>query len=88
MFDKMPQHSRYSGFNFRYPPGYSLYQLLYIELRGKYSEGALFFAKYIMEMMLSISAFSGLKIKKKNRMVLYFGCDDDIIIALICDGKH
>lgn len=66
MFDKMPQHSRYSGFNFRYPPVYSLYQLLYIELRGKYSEAVLFFAKYLMEAMLSISAFSGLKIKKKT----------------------
>ncbi|SDA69979.1 hypothetical protein SAMN02910275_02248 [Butyrivibrio sp. INlla18] len=63
-FGKMPQHEFYSGYNYRYPPVYSLYQLFVIYINSAYDEHLLFLAKYILETIFALACFSNIKSKR------------------------
>lgn len=82
IYDAMPQNPYYFGKVFRYPPVYSLFQLLFIKINNEFSEGILYFSKYIMQTGIVISTFSFVK-PKKNRWYRIFVL---FVLAILIPG--
>lgn len=90
IFDRMPQHTLSSlqvGTR-RYPPLFSLFQLLSLKLYGGYSEHILFFGKYMTEAMMGLSMLSGIKQKNRSEWYYLFALAAVLLLPQIATGSQ
>ena len=74
IFDSLPIHERSTVWALRYPPAYSIFQYLFLQIYGKSSVGIMHFAKHFFEMSMYMGCFSAIKKQKHYNILLIILC--------------
>lgn len=78
LFDKIPVHEKSTLALFRYPPLFSLFQYLFLEIQGRFSVEALYFSKHFFETGLLLGCMA----KSKRNLALAVPMSVFLIIGL------
>lgn len=67
LFDMLPLHGQSTVMAVRYPPVYSLFQYLFLQMYGRISSGVVYFALHFLEISLFLGCF---EMRKKRPLIM------------------